>query len=119
MNVPVILLVLVAVAVVAPKSRETVSTPLEPVGGGLSIVAITALLFAIIEGPELGWLSSVVLGSFGAAAVIAAVFVWWELRTEYPMLPMSFFRNRRFSVGSGVVTLVFFVLFGFFLLLIL
>ena len=118
-NLPVILLVLVAVAVVAPKSRETVSTPLDPIGGGLSIVGIAALLFAIIEGPELGWLSPVVLGSFGAAAVMAAVFVWWELRTEYPMLPMSFFRDRRFSVGSGVVTLVFFVLFAFFLLLIL
>jgi EmrB/QacA subfamily drug resistance transporter len=115
-NVPVIVLVLVAVAAVAPKSRESVSTPLDPIGGGISIVGISALLFAIIEGPELGWLSPVVLGSFAAAAVIAVIFVWWELRTEYPILPMSFFRKRRFSVGSGVITLVFFILFSFFLL---
>ena len=113
------LLVFVAIAVVAPKSRETVSTPLDPIGGGLSIVGIAALLFAIIEGPELGWLSPVVVGSFVAAAVIAAVFVWWELRTDYPTLPMSFFRNRRFSVGSGVVTLVFFIVAAFSVLLIL
>ena len=98
-NVPVIVLVLVAVAAVAPKSRESVSTPLDPVGGGISIVGISALLFAIIEGPELGWLSPVVLGSFAAAAVIAVIFVWWELRTEYPIRPMSCFRKRRFSVG--------------------
>lgn len=115
-NVPVIIFVLVAVTVVSPKSLESVSTPLDPIGGGISIVGIAALLFAIIEGPELGWLSPVVLGSFAAAAVIAVVFVWWELRTEYPILPMSFFRKRRFSVGSGVITLVFFILFSFFLL---
>jgi EmrB/QacA subfamily drug resistance transporter len=118
-NLPVILLVLVAVTRVAPKSKEAVSTPLDPIGGLLSIVAMTVLLFGIIEGPELGWLSSVVLGSFGVAAVFAAMFVWWELKTEYPMLPMSFFRSRRFSVGSAVVTTVFFVLFAFFLLLVL
>ena len=118
-NLPVILLVMIAVAVVTPKSRESVSTPLDPIGGGLSIVWIGALLYAIIEGPELGWSSLTVSGAFVLAVVVAGVFVWWELRAEYPMLPISFFRNRRFSVGSGVVTLVFFVMFAFFLLLIL
>ena len=116
-NIPVILVALLAVSVLAPKTKEAVSKPLDPIGSGLSVVGISALLFAIIEGPELGWSTPAVLGSFAAAAVIALVFIWWELRTAHPMLPMSFFRNRRFSVGSGVVTLVFFVLFAFFLLL--
>ena len=116
MNVPVIALVLVAVTYVAPKSRESVPTPLDPVGGGLSIAGIAALLFAIIQGPELGWSNAVVLGSFVLAFIISVVFIWWELRSEHPMLPMTFFRSRSFSVGSGVITMVFLVMFGFFLL---
>ena len=118
-NVPVIIATLVVVTVVAPKSRETVSTPLDPIGGGLSIVGIAALLFAIIEGPELGWASPVVLTGFGAAAVITATFVWWEIRTEHPTLPISFFRDRGFSVGSAVITFFSFILFGFFIMLVL
>ena len=33
------------------------------------------------------------------------------------MLPMSFFRERGFSIGSGVITFAFFVMFGFFFLI--
>ena len=115
-NVPVIAVVLVAVTYLAPKSRESVRTPLDPIGGVLSVVGIAALLFAIIQGPDLGWSSTVVLGSFALAAIIGVLFVWWELRREHPMLPMSFFKSRSFSVGSGVITIVFLVMFGFFLL---
>jgi nitrate/nitrite transporter NarK len=45
------------------------------------------------------------------------VFVWWERRAAHPMLPMSYFRNRNFSTGSGVITFAFFVMFGFFFLI--
>jgi len=43
-------------------------------------------------------------------------FVAWELRTAHPMLPMHLFRDFRFSLGSGVITFAFFVMFGFFFL---
>ena len=115
-NLPVIAAALVAITYVTPQSRESEITPLDPIGGVISIAAIATLLFAIIEGPEKGWTSTLVLGSFGASIVITTVFVWWETRVEFPMLPMSFFKNRLFSIGSGVVTFIFFVMFGFFLL---
>ncbi len=115
-NVPVIAAVLIVVTFFAPKSRESVPTPLDPIGSGLSIVGITALLFAIIEGPERGWSSVVVLGSFVFAAIIGAIFIWWELRSEHPMLPMSFFKSRSFSVGSSVITIVSLLMFAFLLL---
>ena len=63
----------IAVYLISPRSKESVPTPLDPVGGVLSIVAITALLFAIIQGPEEGWTSTVVLGAFAIAAVVSVV----------------------------------------------
>jgi len=38
--------------------------------------------------------------------------VAWELRVESPMLPLRFFRDRRFSAASISIALVFFSLFG-------
>lgn len=115
-NLPVIAVVATAVAVVAPRSRDDEATPLDPVGAALSLVGLSALLFGVIEGPERGWTSTVVLGSFATAAAVLGAFVAWERRAAHPMLPIALFRDRRFSVGSGVVTATFFAMFGFFFL---
>ena len=82
----------------------------------LSLVGLGALLYGIIEGPERGWSDGVVLATFVAAAVFLVGFVAWERVAPHPMLPLRFFADRRFSVGSGVVTVSFFVMFGFFFL---
>jgi MFS transporter, DHA2 family, integral membrane protein len=115
-NLPVIVLTAAAVAVYSPKSRDNEATPLDPRGAVLSIIGLVALLFAIIEGPERGWTNGVVLASFVAAAGFLGWFVRWQLVAPHPMLPMKYFADRRFSVGSGVITTSFFMLFGWFFL---
>jgi EmrB/QacA subfamily drug resistance transporter len=115
-NVPVIAATALAVAVYSPKSRDDAATPLDPIGAVLSLVGLGALLFGIIEGPARGWTDGFVLGSFVAAVVLLVAFVRWERRAPHPMLPLRFFSDRRFSVGSGVITTAFFVMFGFFFL---
>jgi EmrB/QacA subfamily drug resistance transporter len=112
-TVPVVVLVAIAVALFSPESRDESATPLDPVGAVLSIVGLVALIFGIIEGPERGWSDGTVLGAFVIAVVVLVAFLAWERRTEHPMLPLEFFRDRRFSVGSGVITLAFFSMFGF------
>ena len=57
------------------------------------------------------------MGAFVVAVAMSAIFIVWELRTEHPMLPMQYFRNRKFSTGSGVITFGFMVMFGFFFLI--
>jgi DHA2 family multidrug resistance protein-like MFS transporter len=110
--------VLVVVAFFAPRSRDDAATPLDPVGAVLSLVGVGALLFGIIEGPERGWGDAWVAGGFVLAAVALGAFVAWELRgAEHPMLPMQFFRDARFSTGSGIITFGFLVMFGFFFLM--
>ena len=39
-------------------------------------------------------------------------FVWWELRTDHPMLPMRFFRNRTFALANIASLFMFFGMFG-------
>ncbi len=115
-NVVTGLAVLLVILVFSPESRDDDVTPLDPIGASLSLVGLAALLFAIIEGPERGWASTPVVSGFSIAVVALAGFVSWERRTTNPMLPMKFFGDRGFSVGSGVITFAFFVMFGFFFL---
>jgi MFS transporter, DHA2 family, multidrug resistance protein len=116
-NIFGVILVLAAVGLYSPKSKDSESTPLDPVGAVLSIVGLAALLYGIIEGPVKGWTSSEVIVAFVVAVVGLLGFVMWELRQEHPMLPMDLFRNPAFSIGAGVITFAFFVMFGFFFLM--
>jgi len=75
-------------------------------------IGLVALVYAIIEAPSRGWTDPLVMTMFGLAAVLIAVFLWWETRTEHPMLQLSFFENPRFSAASVAITLVFFAMFG-------
>jgi EmrB/QacA subfamily drug resistance transporter len=112
-NVPITILVAVAAFRLVPESREHGAPRLDVPGLILSIAAISALVFTIIEAPEWGWTSVTTLAGFATAAVVLTAFVWWELRIEHPMLPVGIFRNLRFSAASVAVTSAFFALFGF------
>jgi MFS transporter, DHA2 family, integral membrane protein len=115
-NIPVVAITFAAVWIYSPRSRDEDATPLDPRGALLSLVAMTGLLYGIIEGPERGWTSAVVVGTFVVTAVVIVAFVRWERIARHPMLPVSYFSDRRFSVGSATVTASFFVMFGFFFL---
>ena len=112
-NVPIVAAALVGVALVVPESRDERTPRLDVVGAALSIGAMTAVVFAVIEAPAWGWTSSSFLAVLGLGLALVAGFVAWELRVPDPMLPVRIFRNLRFTAGSISITSAFFALFGF------
>ncbi len=116
-NIPLVVVALVASWRLLPESRHNTGSRLDVVGAVLSVAAIAALLWAIIEAPKYGWSDPASLVAFGVAAVLLVTFALWERRSEAPMLDVGFFRNRRFSAASGSIALVFFAMFGSFFLL--
>jgi EmrB/QacA subfamily drug resistance transporter len=115
-NVPMILIALVAGAILLPKSKDPEESPLDFLGAFLSIVGLVALVYSIIEGPSHGWLSGESFLTFGIAIVALGLFALWESKAKYPMLDLRLFKDRRFSVASGGMTLTFFAMFGTFFL---
>ena len=115
-NVPIILIALVAGAILVPKSKDPEEQPLDIPGALLSIVGLGALIYGIIEGPHEGWGSATTLGTFALAVVALGAFGWRELNARHPMLDLKLFRDRRFSVASAGMTLTFFAMFGTFFL---
>jgi EmrB/QacA subfamily drug resistance transporter len=111
-NVPVILVALVAGKFLVPKSRDPQEATLDPVGALLSIIGIVALVYGLIEAPDKGWGSPATLIALGVAAVVLSLFVAWELHTEEPMLDMHLFRKPGFSTGTGGMILIFVSMYG-------
>ncbi|MBW4780893.1 MFS transporter [Rhodococcus fascians] len=112
-NVPVALLVLVAALACVPESRAEHVGKYDPVGIVLSLTGITVVVWAIIEAPHNGWLSTASIGGYIAGCVALAAFVWWELRTPSPVLDLNLFRIRRFSLPALAIAVGYFSMFGF------
>jgi DHA2 family methylenomycin A resistance protein-like MFS transporter len=85
------------------RSREH---ELDLTGQAAAIAALGCLAGAIIEGGVRGWSNRWVLTGFVAFVVLAALFIVQERRTRQPMLPLSLFRHRLFSLASLVGLLV-------------
>jgi EmrB/QacA subfamily drug resistance transporter len=116
-NVPIVVIALLAGLVFVPESRDPESPPLDLPGAVLSMSAVTALVYAIIEAPAKGWLDPLVLGAFALSLLLGAGFAWRELHTAHPMLNFGYFRNLRFSFGAAAIGFAFFALFGMVFLL--
>jgi MFS transporter, DHA2 family, methylenomycin A resistance protein len=75
-------------------------------GQTAAIAALGCLAGAIIEGGALGWSHPAVIAGFAAAAVLAVLFVFAEMRASQPMLPLTLFGHRMFALTSLVGLLV-------------
>jgi len=81
--------------------QDTRTTRYDYLGAALSTAVLLSLLLTVSNGSRMGWSSPpIILGALGFVAFLVA-FVWWEIRSPSPMLDMSLFRSRVFSIGIG------------------
>jgi EmrB/QacA subfamily drug resistance transporter len=111
LNVPIGLALAPAALSMLRESRGPSAT-LDLPGVALASSGLLGVVFGIVRAGELGWTSTTVVASIAGGAVLLAAFVAWELRTESPILPMRFFRNRAFAATNGVSLAMFFGTFG-------
>ncbi|RMI34997.1 MFS transporter [Nocardia stercoris] len=116
-NVPIALAAVAAVAWVVPESRAERGGRLDTVGIAASLIAVTTLVWTVIDAPRRGWLADRSIAGYGISALLLAGFVAWELRAENPVLNMNLFRIRRFSVPALAITVSYFCAFGFLFLI--
>jgi predicted MFS family arabinose efflux permease len=103
-------LIIGAMAVVESRSEQTqrLDVPgIAALSGGLFLI-----VFGMINAQNWGWLAGHTVCVIAAGLVAITVFVVIELRTPEPLLPMRLFTNRSLSIGTAVVVINFFALFG-------
>jgi MFS transporter, DHA2 family, multidrug resistance protein len=115
-NVPVIAVLLVLGPLVLPESRDPHPGPFDLLSAVLSLAAMLPLVYALktaaTEGPTVGAGLAAVLG-----LAAGLVFVRRQRRLAHPLLDLTLFARRSFSVSVSVNLLGVFALVGLLLLL--
>lgn len=91
----------------APARPGIAGARIDWVGGTLCALGLAGPVLALTEQPDRGWSDPRVWGLLAGGALLLALFVAWERRTRAPMLPLSLFRMRNFTVGNISTFLVY------------
>lgn len=121
-NVPLGIIALVLAFLIMPEITIHTRRHIDGVGVLLATVGLVGLIFGIIEGQRYNWgrllgPKGVALGPvtvslisipslLAASVIILAAFVFWEAGQEEPLLPLSLFRDRNYSIGNIVAVAV-------------
>ncbi|WP_375482213.1 MFS transporter [uncultured Jatrophihabitans sp.] len=112
-NVPIVIVAVVAIVVLVPDSKDPRPGRLDPFGVLLSIVSLAVLVYGVIQGGNKNdWLQWDTSGAIVLGLVLLAVFVWTQNRSTHPTIDVSLFTNRAFSAGSFAIAMAFFALQG-------
>ena len=111
-NVPVVIAAMIAIALLLPESRDPAPPRADLLGGLLSTLGLLSLVYGLIEAPDQGWSTGLVVAALVGGVALLAAFAWWELRVPNPMIDLRLFRNRQFRWGNVNATVASFALFG-------
>jgi MFS transporter, DHA2 family, multidrug resistance protein len=129
-NVPVVVLALIAVAFLLPESRSAERPSVDILGVILSSAGLAGLTYGFIRADQDGWTNGVALGTIAAGAAVLAVLIAWERWLTgrnraaedgsphggaiRPLIELRLFQSAGFTWGTLLSTLVSFAMFGIF-----
>lgn len=101
-NIPLmVVLVLLAIRWVPDSRDESVPPSIDWLGVGVIIASIASFTYGVDRAGDWGWLSPGTAAFMGAGLIGLALFITIETRVEYPLLDLSLFRDRLFSVMTS------------------
>jgi EmrB/QacA subfamily drug resistance transporter len=74
--------------------------------------ALFLLVWAVVKASDYGWGSARSLGFLTGSAALAGLFVWRQARARQPLLPLRLFRSVSLSVGTVLLILLIFAMYG-------
>jgi EmrB/QacA subfamily drug resistance transporter len=105
-NVPIGIATVLAAPVVLRESRADVDQRRVDVFGALSVtVGLIALVYALSQGNDAGWLSLKTLGLLALAVILLVAFVVIERCSAFPLVRLGIFRQAN-VMGANLVSLL-------------
>jgi len=116
-NVPVVVIAVIAVAWLMPETRAERPPGLDLPGTLISSAGLAGLTYGIIRAGQDGWSDRTAIITMVAGAAALAVFVAWERAVTrrpggQPLIDLALFRSAGFTWGTALSTMVQFALFG-------
>jgi EmrB/QacA subfamily drug resistance transporter len=113
LNVALAVIAIVGTLLFVPESADPGARRLDRGGAALSLLALVAVVYTVIQAPTEGWLSTQTLTGFGLGLVLLIGFIVFELKERSPMLDPRLFTHPRLSAGSMSIFIQFFAFYGF------
>jgi DHA2 family multidrug resistance protein-like MFS transporter len=116
-NLPVVLVGLLAVVVLLPESRSAVRTGLDPVGVLSSSAGLAVVVYGVIQAGQHGWGDTTALAAMVAGTLLLVGFGLWERRLGrrpdgQPLVDLGLFGSTSFTWGTILAAVGVFALFG-------
>ncbi len=119
-NVPIGVIALIATFAIIPDLRPGRHHGWDIVGIVVATTGLFGIVFGLIEGQRYNWGE---IGSYGitipevliAGVVLLAAFIVWERFQTEPLLPLSLFENRKFTIANWVAAAISFGMISMFL----
>jgi EmrB/QacA subfamily drug resistance transporter len=77
------------------------------IGALLCTLGLAGTVYALIEQATFGWQNPLIYGTFIGGIFLLAAFIAYEKNAKQPMLPLSLFAVRNFSVGNLATTTIY------------
>jgi EmrB/QacA subfamily drug resistance transporter len=113
LNVALAVIAIIGTLLFVPESADPSAPRLDRGGAVLSILALVAVVYSVIQAPTDGWLSGQTLTGLGLGLILLAGFIVYELREHSPMLDPRLFTHPRLGAGSLSIFIQFFAFYGF------
>ena len=113
-NVPVgALAALITWVLLRKRETRTFKMPIDVVGLVLLVVGVGALQFMLDNGNDNDWFASPMILALGIIALVCLTFlIVWELHAKHPVVDLSLFKSRNFTVAVIALSLGMMAFFG-------
>nr|WP_249213612.1 multidrug efflux MFS transporter permease subunit EmrB [Tatumella sp. JGM118] len=118
-NVPIgIVVILLSLQTIRGRETKITRQPIDIVGLVSLVIGIGCLQVMLDRGKELDWFSSDEIIILTVLSVVALlVLLIWELTDDHPIVDLSLFRSRNFTIGCVSISLAYMLYFGTIVLL--
>lgn len=105
-TVPIAVFVLAFAATALPRTVRRASGSID-IGGAVTVtVGLAAVVYAVVNAPEVGWLTWSTLGMLVAGIVLLVIFFVIQARSNNPLLRLSLFRAPLLGAANGAQLLL-------------
>lgn len=95
------------------RESKIIKMPIDTIGLLLLITGISCLQILLDKGNDLDWFHSNVITTLACVSVVSLSFlIIWELTEKQPIIDLSLFFKRNFTIGTIALTLGFMVYFS-------
>jgi EmrB/QacA subfamily drug resistance transporter len=101
-NLPIAAIAFAVTPKLVPESRAGSRGRPDVLGAVAITLALSLIVFGLLEKGTHAWLSFAVLGCTGIGIALLGVFVLIEARAAQPLVPLAFLRSRNRSVANAV-----------------